>query len=169
MAGAAFTAPFQVSHPSDFVGNFPIKSGEIVNQGDLVGVDTNGQIVVATKATGGPIKAVGMAFFDDANGTGDFVRTGVAALTVKASVCRRARISGLNSTLVPSIDDGLPVYLGEYPDGTASNYTCAQSTTAGDKIEVVGYARSATAIEVDVECNTELLRQDAANTTIVYG
>lgn len=168
MAGAAFTAPFQVSHPRNWVGNFPIKSAEVVNQGDLVGVDTNGQIVVATKAST-PVRPLGVAFFDDANGTGDFVRTGVAALTVRASICRECRISGLNSTLVPSLDDGLPVFLGELPDGTTTNYTCAQSTTATDAIQQVGFARSATAIDVQVEGGMMFLRQDAANTTVKYG
>lgn len=169
MAGAAYTAgPLLVSHPSDFVGSFPIKSGEIINEGDLVGVDSNGQMVVATKAATA-VRALGAAFFDDANGTGDTTRTGVAALTVRASIARKMRIRGLTTSIVPALNNGLPVFLGEVPDGTASNYTCTRSTTDTDAIQQVGFARSATEIDVQVEGAMDFLYQTAANSVTRYG
>lgn len=168
MAGATAAAARQVSKVRGVIGEFPIKSGEIINEGDLVGLDTNGQVVAASKTQGAVVKALGVAFFDDNNGTGQ-TRTGVAGLTVKCGICKKCHISGLTGTLVPSIDDGLPVFLGAVPTATVTNYTCARSTTANDKIQQVGFATSPTEIEVDVIPETEFIYQSATTTTTVYG
>lgn len=169
MAGAAYTTTVPtVLQFSDFVGNYPIKSGEIINNGDLAAPDTNGQLVVASKTAGSVIGATGVAIFDDEHG-GAQSRTGVAGLTVRASLYRKAKIGNLNSTLVPSITAvGLPVLLGPVPTATVSNYTCAISTTNTDEVQPVGVTLSATQIKIDVTAPF-LKAQTAGNSTLTQG
>lgn len=168
MAGAIATAARVVTKPRGIIGTFPIKNSEIVNAGDLVNLDTNGQVVVASKTQGAVVKALGIAFFEDENGTATY-RTGVAGLTVKCGIAKKAHISNLTGTLVPSINNGLPVFLGAVPTATVTNYTCARSTTANDKIQQVGFATSATEIEIDVVPESEFIYQSATTSTTIYG
>lgn len=170
MAGAAFTTTVpQLLGAWEWIGNYPIKSAEIVNQCDLVGVDSNGQIVVASKTAGSVVAAIGVAVFDDDH-SGVASRTGVAGLTVLASVYRRARIGNLNSTLVPSITKaGLPVLLGPVSTATVSNYTCAISTTNTDEVQPVGASINATTIEVCVAHGGFMKAQTAGNSTLTQG
>jgi hypothetical protein len=170
MAGAAYTTTVPtLKNPRDVIGTFPIKSGEIINQGDLVALDSNFQVIAASKTQGAIVEAQGIAFFDDDNSTGG-ARTGVAALTVKTGICKKARIGNLTTTLVPALAGGgtKKVFLGPVPTATVSNYTCTQSTTAGDKIQLVGQVVSASEIEVDINWSG-LAYQAAATSTAVLG
>ena len=171
MAGAAMTTTSPlVTSPHGFIGEYPIKSGEIINNGDLVGMDTNGQVVAASKTQAANVKAKGIAFFDDDNSPGPAARTGVAALTVKCGICKKAKLkfsSAYAATQVPSIAAGLPVYLGPVPTATVSNYTCAQTTTANDLVQQVGFVDSdGLSVLAEVIPNTDLKYQTAATTTV---
>lgn len=171
MAGAAITAPMILVEPGLGLRRMvPIKSGEIVNQGDLVTVDTNGQVVVASKTQGAIVKASHIAYFPDENGMATS-RTGVAALTVVCGLCKRARLKSATSTLVPSLDNGLPVFLGPVPTSTVSNYTCALSTTNGDKIQEVGFVEDdGTTLNIDMSgVQSELKYQTVSSSTANYG
>lgn len=170
MAGAAITAPFIIAEPDDIVGAAPIKSAEVINNGDLVHVDTNGQVIAASKTQSAVVKASYIAYFDDEHGMATS-RTGVAGLTVKTALAKKAKIKNCNSTLVPALDNGLPVFLGPVPTSTVSNYTCTRSTTAGDKIQQVGFVDAdGTTLHIDLTNTfTEALYQAAATTTIVLG
>lgn len=153
----------------DYLGNYPVKSAEIINNGDLVGIDSNGQLVVASNAAGAVIAAVGVFIMDDEHG-GATSRTGVAGLTVRGSVYKKARIGNLNSTLVPSITKvGLPVLLGPVPTATVSNYTCAIPTANTVEVQPVGQNVDATTIEVSVQMGGFLKAQTTGNSTLIQG
>ena len=147
MAGATLSPPLTWSRPpSDILGRFPIKSGEIVNQGDLVALDSNGQVVVATKT--GP-RALGVALLDDEYG-GFTSHTGVGGLTVFASIARRAKIGGFTSTSLPGTQTiGNNVYLGPVTSATVSNFGMAgpgvsYALTPNDIFQCVGVLISTT-------------------------
>jgi hypothetical protein len=73
--------------------------------------------------------------------------------------------------VVPSLDEGLPVFLGPVPTTTVSNYTCARSTTNGDKIQQVGDVEAdGTTLRIDLSgVDTELIFQTSATSTVLYG
>lgn len=169
MAGAAITAPGYLVKPDKVIGTYLIKNAEVINEGDLIDIDTNGFIVAASKTQGAAVKAEGIAFFDDNNGPGQTARTGDGS-TVKCGLAKRARIKGMNGTLVPGIGKGKPVYLGPVPTTTVSNYTCTQSTTAGDLIQTVGTVDSdGTTLVIDVDSTNQFAYQGAATSVVTYG
>lgn len=147
MAGAALTTPLTVKQAFDVSPLYPIKSAEVVNEGDLVGLDSNGQIVVASKTQAAVVIALGFALFTDEHGTAT-TKTGVAGLTVKCAIARRGRISGFSGLTV-----GGRVYLDAAPTGGADNYwqTTTFAFNVNDQIQQVGRAISATEIEVNVD------------------
>jgi hypothetical protein len=144
MAGAALTTPLAVVDKFDVLGTFSVKSAEVVNEGDLVSLDSNGQVVVAN-ATSAGVQAMGVAFMvgDDAAAGTTYV-TGVAALTKKVGIARQARVSGFSSLTV-----GGRVYLDAAPTGGADNY---KQTYNSDEawIQLVGIAKSATEVFANV-------------------
>lgn len=166
MAGAVTAPSVQLTNPSEIrLGSFLIKNAEIINEGDLVGVDSNGFVVVASKTAGSIIKPQGIAFFFDNNGTGG-ARTGDGT-TVLCGICRAARIGGITTTTVPSLAKGLPVYLGPTPTTSVSNYTCALTSTNGDAIVPVGYVSSdGKFLDVTVDINASLEYQTAGNSIL---
>lgn len=170
MAGAAFTTTVPTLLGCwEWIGNYPIKSAEIVNQCDLVGTDANGQMVVASKTAGSVIVPSGVAVFDNDH-SGVASLTGVAGLTVRASIYRRARIGNLNSTLVPSLTkQSLAIMLGPVSTATVSNYTAAISTANTDEVCPVGVVVDATTIEVDVAVGAFMKAQTAGNSTLTQG
>ena len=172
MAGAAITAPMIFVAPAAGFNPrmVPIKSAEVINQGDLVGIDTNGQMVAASKTQGAIVPAQGIAWFPDELGMATS-RTGVAGLTVKAAICRRCKLKSATSTLVPSLDQGLRVYLGPVPTSTVSNYTCAKSTTVADHLQTVGWVEDdGTTLEIDVtNTGMGIVYQASASTNIASG
>mgnify|MGYP001589048539 CR=1 FL=1 len=171
MAGAAITTPMIPVEPQGLAKRqVAIKSAEVINNGDLVAIDTSKKVVAASKTTGAIVKALWIAYFIDEHGMATS-RTGNAAGTIKTGLCKKCRLKSANSTLVPSLDEGLPVFLGPVPTSTVSNYTCARSTTAGDKIEQVGSVEEdGTTLEIDLTgAFTELLHQAAATSTAIYG
>lgn len=145
------TVPLKVKNFQKITGPYAIKSAEVINHGDLVGIDTSEKVVVATKATGAVIKAVGIAVFTDEY-AGNVVRTGNAGGTIKCSIARTAVIDGANltSTIVPAINGGLTVYMGEAPTATVSNYTCTQTSTNGDGLQPVGFVDANLDLVLDV-------------------
>lgn len=150
---ATLAPALQVSNASNFIGGgafFPIKSATDINQGCLVRLDSNGEVVEASKTQAAVVVAAGVAIFTDEHGTAT-LRTGVAGLTVKCAIARKCRIKGLDTTVVPAVAAGLRLFLGALPTATVSNYTATRSTTANDQLQLVGECISATEIDVDVQ------------------
>ena len=114
-----------------------IKNLEVINEGDLVAVDSNGFIVQASKTSGSVIQAMGVAFFHGNNSTNN-VRTGDGT-TIKCGIARKANIVGANTTMVPGFGKGKRVFLGPVGTASVSNYTCTLTTTNGDAIQQVGW------------------------------
>lgn len=140
-----------------FVGNFPIKSASVISDGDLVGIDSNGQVLLADQDVAGIVPAVGVAKVSD--GSGVTTRTGVAGLTERCSIYRRARVGGLSSLTI-----GGNVWLS----GTAGGYTQTAVATDTDLRQHVGIAISATEIDVDVTETGIFKFQTAATSTVAY-
>lgn len=143
----------------DFLGSgiqFPIKSGSVINQGDLVAIDSNGQVVLADKDTG-PVGAHGFAFFPDELGPAA-ARTGVAALTVKCAIARRGVLNGFTS---------LTIGANAFLSGTAGGYTTTAPSTNADVYQCVGVATAADTIDVIVQ--PPLFKfQTSGNSTVGY-
>lgn len=145
MAGFALTSPGNTVLPDKIMGSFTVANGEIINNGDPVGINASGYVVCASKTSGAIVKCVGFAVLIDdlAGGTIANVTGNVVAQPNQPNVvgiCRHCYIKGVNSTLVPGLAIGAPVYLGAVASsGTVSAYTCTLTTTAGDSIEELGF------------------------------
>lgn len=165
MAGAVLGTPLNIQGPAEmFFSNPLIKLAEIVNEGDLVGLDTNGFVVVASKTTGAIVKALGAALFVGNNSTVN-VRTGDGT-AMPSGIARKCRIYGINSTTVPGLGKGKPVFLGPVTTTTVSNYTCNQTTTNGDALQLVGYVSpDGTYLEIDFTLSG-FMYQTAGNSTV---
>jgi hypothetical protein len=157
----------QLIKPANFVGgNDLIKSAEVVNEADPVGRDTNGFIVVATNAAGAIVKPQGLAFFADNNGTGG-ARTGDGT-TVRCCIVRQCKLLNANSTLVPGLGKGKPIYLAGVPTATTSGLTCTRPSTNTQATVNMGYVGSnGTTLEINVDPNADLEFQTAGNSTLV--
>ena len=172
MAGAILAPGLTFQQPSGedcFKGEWLIKNGDTINEGDLVGIYTTGgvtYITPASKTAGSIVKALGVAFFPGNNGTSN-VRVGDGT-TVKCSIARKAIITGTTTTMVPSLAGGLPVYLGPTPTTSVSNYTCALTSTNGDEIEQVGWVSpDGATLEIFVT-GAGMQYQTAGNSTVNY-
>jgi hypothetical protein len=119
-------------------------AGEVANEGDLVGMDSNGKIVLADAATGTAINAIGIlaAPVDDLSnysGSIDLVQSVVEAERVLVDRDRVAVIS--YGVLIENSDEdwgftpGQPVYLAE-----GGGYTQTPPSDAGDLDQCVGMA-----------------------------
>lgn len=119
-------------------------AGEVGTEGDLVGMDSNGKIVLADAATGTAINAVGVlaAPVDDLSnysGSIDLVQSVVEAERVLVDRDRVACIS--YGVIIENSDEdwgftpGQPVYLGE-----GGGYTQSKPADTGDLVQVVGVA-----------------------------
>jgi hypothetical protein len=138
MAGAVLAPILTVTQPDLlFKGDYLIKNLEIVNEGDLVALDVNGFVVVASKTSGAVVQAWGAAFFPGNNGTNN-VRVG-DGLSVRCAISRKVLINGTTVTTVPGLGKGKPVYLGAVDTTTVSNYTCTKTAVSGDAVQQVGY------------------------------
>lgn len=176
MAGFALVAPGNAVIPGPIVGNFIVKDGEIVNNGDPIGIDTSGYIVCASKTQGAIVKCLGFAIMVDdlSGGTQTYVTGNVSSQPnspVMVGLCRRCRIKGVNSTLVPSLNKGLPVYLGAVgaSAGTVSALTCALTTTNGDAIQELGFVLpNGTDLELEVSPQNGFKYQTAGNSTLTF-
>jgi hypothetical protein len=165
MAGAVLAPGMQFVNPMDVLPRYLIKSAEVVNEGDLIGLDTNGFIVAASKTQGATVKAIGIAFFDDNNGTFN-TKTGDGT-TVYCSIAKRGKLLNATSTMVPSLGKGLPIYLGPVPTTTVSNYTCAQSTTNGDLLQEVGYVgQDGVTLHIRVDSINMIKYQTSGNSVV---
>jgi hypothetical protein len=166
MAGAAIAAPYRVQKVFNVFYKGPIKSAEVVNHGDLGSLDSSGDIVAASKTQGATVKAMGVIFFDDEHG-GASSRTGNAAGTVTASLAMGAVLTGINSTLVPSITPEDVLYLGPVPTSTVSNITGAASTTTSDLRQAVGSALSSTTALIWITPG-DFKIQSTGNSTVAF-
>lgn len=168
MAGAVLAPGLTMTQPDGpflFQNDYLIKTSEIINEGDLVGMDSNGLIVQASKTQSAIVKALGFAFFPGNNGTGN-TRTGDGVL--KCAISRKGIILGATSTMVPGLGKGKPVYLGAVGTTSVSNYTCTLTTTNGDAIQEVGYVMDdGVTIEVFV-FQSGFQYQTAGNSTVNF-
>ena len=173
MAGVALTTPFQMIRPDEhqiMPGSVVIKLSEVINEGDLVGIDSNGFAVVATNAAGAIVKCLGAALFGFDNiGITSMVGDG---LTIGASqtviqIARQCIIRNVNSTLVPGLAKGAPVYLGVVDTATVSNYTCTYPGVNTKGVIEVGVVNpDGTSLWIFAPSVTSLVWQTAGNSTI---
>jgi len=171
MAGFALVAPGNAVIPGPIIGNFLVKNAEIINNGDPVGIDSSGLVVCASKTQGAIVKAIGFAIMVDdlSGGTASYV-TGDGS-TVYIGICRHCKILGVNSTLVPSLAKGLPVYLAAscVTAGTVSALTCALTTTNGDLIQELGFVMpNGTDLWLDCPTQNGFKYQTAGNSTLTF-
>ena len=169
MAGAILAPGLTLVQPSgedEFKGEFLIKNAEVVNEGDLVALDSNGLVVVASKTQSAVVQAWGVAFFPGNNGTNN-VRTGDGT-TIKCSIARKAVILGATSTMVPSLGKGKRVFLGPVDTTSVSNYTCALTTTNGDAIQFVGYVMDDGVTMEIFDVSNGFQYQTAGNSTVNF-
>lgn len=175
MAGFALVAPGNVVIPGPIIGNFTVKNAEIINNGDPVGLDSNGQVVCASKTQGAIVKAIGFAIIIDdlSGGTVSSVVGNVTAFPnnpVRVGICRHCKIKDVNSTLVPSLAKGLPVYLAAaiVSAGTVSALTCALTSTNGDAIQELGFVLP-NGVDLWLEImGTGFKYQTAGNSTLTF-
>ena len=176
MAGFALVAPGNAVIPGPIIGNFTVKDGEIINNGDPVGLDSSGYVVCASKTQGAIVKCKGFAIMVDdlSGGTLASVTGNVTTFPnspVSIAICRHCKITGMNSTLVPSLAKGLPVYLGPaiVSAGTVSALTCALTTTNGDSIEELGFVMpDGTTLWLESPTATGWKYQTAGNSTNIF-
>ena len=110
-SGAVLTSPRKY-----FPEKYLITSGEVVNEGDAVGM-VAGDIVIATNGAGtvaNIIKPLGLAKFLGSDAALSLTGDGS---TVYAAIVKRALLGPMTSTLVPGLSPGLPVYLAAAPVG----------------------------------------------------
>jgi hypothetical protein len=134
---------------------YPIKSAVVVSEGDLVALDSNGQVVLADTDTG-PVAAHGFAHFVDRMNSA--TRTGVAGLTEKCAIAMDGVIAGLSSLTI-----GGNIYLS----ATAGGYTGTAPTTNAHLRQVVGTAIAADTVQVSVRTN-DVKFQTSGNSTVAY-
>lgn len=142
----------------NYVGNgqqYPIKSAVVVSPGDLVALDSNGQVVLADCNTG-PVSAHGFAVMVD-NLT-SAARTGVAGLTVLCAIAMDGIVNGLSSLTI-----GGNIYLS----GTAGGYTGTATTTNTELRQVVGSAIAADTVQVCVRPN-DVKYQTSGNSVATF-
>lgn len=175
MAGTALTSPGNAVIPFEVLGNFIVKDGEIINQGDPVGIDSSGYIVCASKTQGAIVKPIGFAFMVDdlAGGTATYVTGNVSSQPtnpVMIGVCRHCVIKGVNSTLVPSLAKGLPVYLAAVAaSATVSALTCALTTTNGDAVVELGFVLpNGVDLWLEAPVQNGFKYQTAGNSTVAF-
>ena len=142
--------------PSDYIGTFPIKNAEAISEGDLTGVDSNGDALPADMNAATPVEAKGFAYFAGTYpGRTSATGTSVRADSPRVSIYREGKLGGFSSLTIQG-----RVYLS----GTAGGYTQTQPSTANDLIQEVGWATSATEVEVMVR-PAVLKKQNAGTST----
>lgn len=175
MAGTALTSPGTVVIPGPIIGNFTVKDGEIINAGDPVGIDSSGYVVCASKTQSAIVKAIGFAVIIDdlSGGTATYVTGNVSTQPtnpVQVGICRHCKILGVNSTLVPSLGAGKPVYLAAVSaSATVSALTCALTSTNGDAIQELGFVMP-NGVDIWLECSIQngFKYQTAGNSTLTF-
>jgi len=139
----------------DPLGTYPIKSGVTVNDGDLVGLDSNGQVVLADADAN--IEALGVAWFGGQE-MGRTQRTGVAALTERCPIYREAVLNGYSSLTI-----GAPGYLST----TAGSITATSpSGTAGSLLQQVATAIASDTWSVRIT-NAGAIKAQTAATSVI--
>jgi hypothetical protein len=115
--------------------------------GQLVGLDSTGKMVLADADAATPIPAVGVAVVDVAiGGKGSFTLLG----KLKNSAW--------------SFTPGAKLYAS----GTAGAFTATAPSTAGNLVQPVGFARSATEVVFNVAQSATVV-QAAGNSTVAFG
>jgi hypothetical protein len=169
MAGTAITTPLTMIKPDQhsMVSNFDylVKLNEVINAGDLVGLNSSGQVVVATNAAGAIVKPLGVAYFDhDTIGLSSVTGDGYS---VYCAICKKADLQNATATLVPGLAKGAPVYLGAAPTSTVSNYTCTYPSVNGTAVVEVGFVGAdGTTLHINGPFVTSLQFQTAGNSTV---
>lgn len=175
MAGTALTSPGTVAKPERIIGNHVVADGEIINDGDPVGINSSGYVICASKTQGAIVKCIGFAkIIDDlSGGTATFVTGNVAtqaANPVMIGIARHIILENVNSTLVPSLAKGLPVYLAAVSaSATVSAFTCVLTSTNGDLIEELGFVTpSGTSLWLEAPVMNGYKFQTSGSSTLTF-
>lgn len=112
-----------------------IASGVTLAEGDLVGLNSSGEIVIATNASGSNIVARGVVL--TASTVGQF---GATKVLTKITYFERVKLNGLTGLTI-----GATLWLS-----TAGAVTGTKPSGTGTTNQVVGYAVSATEAIIDI-------------------
>ena len=129
-----------------------VETAVAIAEGLLWGYDGNGNAVLATKATGGNVRAEGIMVEGSPTAWGaaaDFNPTSTMASGKKFRPIRCATYQNEGSTAFTTYSNaqlGDPVYLG-----TDGAITLTLPTTGGDLIQVVGRVKSKSSVEIDLD------------------
>lgn len=127
--------------------SFPVVAGATILAGQLCGLNSSGQAVLADADAATPIEAAGFAVTDIASGaTGALARFGV--------------LEDASWAWTPPGK----VYLS----GTAGGYTETKVSTAGNIVQAVGRSQSATKLIVDINWAPAVLQAAGNSTLAVY-
>ena len=123
-----------------------------IAEGLLWGYDSDGKAILATKATGGNVRAEGIMVAGSPTAWGaaaDFNPTSTMASGKTFRPIRCATYQNEGSTAFATYSNaqlGDPVYLG-----TDGALTLTKPTTSGDLIQVVGRVKSKSSVEIDLD------------------
>ena len=123
-----------------------------INVGLLWGYNSDGEAVLATKATGGNVRAEGIMVVGSPSSWGSAIEFSKTAKMASGSSFRPVRCATYQnegSTAFSTYSNaqlGDPVYLGA--DGAI---TLTKPTTSGDLIQVVGRVKSKSSVEIDLD------------------
>lgn len=124
-----------------------LTAGAAISQGQLIGINSSGQAVLADADAGTPIPAVGFALRDVASGEkGAFA---IAGELIDSSWSWTA---------------GQKLYLS----GTAGGLTATAPSTATNLVQPVGIALSATKVLLNISLSQTVV-QAAGNSTVAFG
>jgi hypothetical protein len=123
-----------------------VNSSVTILEGQLVGVNSSGEAVLADKDAGdGPVFALGFAVRDAAGASGDYV-----------TIASQGIVDGFTS-LTPGAR--------QFASGTAGGVTATRPTGAGDAIQAIGLAVASTKIAMNV-AQPNVLAQAAGTSTV---
>lgn len=127
-----------------------------LSEGDLVGLDSDGELIAADAATGTAVPAVGVSAgpVDDPSSypTGQFEYAAKAAESNRTLINDRKHgyvkygVELVNQDADWTFTPGEPVYLGE-----GGGFTQTAPSDSGDIVQVVGVAHEAEVVFVDID------------------
>lgn len=131
-----------------------------INVGLLWGYDANGKAVLATKATGGNVRAEGIMVAGSASSWGSALVFNNTAKLASGDSFRPVRCATYQNegatafTTYSNAQLGDPVYLGD-----AGVITLTKPTTGGDLIQIVGRVKSKSSVEIDLDLGFATITQ----------
>lgn len=146
--------------PHSHLGVFPIKSAELVTQGDLVGVDSNGDVLLADMNA--VVEAKGFAYFGGVHpGKTSATGTSVRANSPRVAIYREGKLGFADEG---TLTNGARVYLSATPGG----YKFTQPSVNNELIQEVGWAVSTSEVQVMIRPPIIKFQTSGSSTAALY-